>query len=256
MFWKSQLRVVCVTVLAASTLLWADDDRRQGEGKKLYEAQLVRIADLVVPQGNPAGQQLGPAFAPNGVDPLDEGSVEVRDEGRVEIRLRGAAPMQGYSAYVCLVGFGPAGCTRLGDAGALATDEDGNARKGFDLPKPGSQAAFFVVTRAVNNQPTNEYVSGWRSRSPNGEEMTEMEVAGSISSIDAANRSFRLAGLNQDIFVNGATEFKGSVRGFSDLKTGMRVEVEATLGADGKLTAREIKAKPAEPPRGRGHGHD
>jgi len=237
-------------VVLAGSLTWADDDRRQGEGKMILQAQLLRPADLTALAGSLSPQSLA-FWGAAGSDPLDEGSVEVRDEGRVEIRLREAAPSQSYSVLFCPVGAALPGCLPAGQTGALATDEKGNGRANLDFPQPGSWAGVFLVRRAINGQALIEYVSGFRSRPAKMEEQTtELEIEGPIKSIDAANKSFRVGALPQDIFTDGATEFKGSVKGFADLAIDARVEVKARANPQGRLIAVEVQGK------GRGKGKD
>ena len=249
-------------------LLLADDDDRdrgRGGGMGTFEAQLLRMAEVNTPVAN---QPLGPAFTPNGADPLDDGSVEVREGGGVEVRLRGAAPSQAYSVFFCRFGFGPP-CLAVGAIGALMTDSRGDGRASLDFPQPATGpngwAGVFVLTRVVSTQPTNEFVSGFRIRpatvNPN---RTDLEVQGMITSINAANQSFRIGTLQQDIFTDNATEFRGRVRQFSDLAVGLPVEVKARTAADGRLFARELEGKGGdddkghdnEPPRRRGRGRD
>ncbi len=69
---------LAVVLFCGHPSLRAADDNRQGEGKPIFNAQMLRISDLNVPSGNPAGQQLGPTFSPNGTDPhLDQHGHEV-----------------------------------------------------------------------------------------------------------------------------------------------------------------------------------
>ena len=257
-----------VTTLSLAALMFAgrplaadDDDRQGGEGKPRFEAELLRIADLNVPNGNPAGQQLGPAFGPNGTDPLQEGSVEVRNEGRVDISVRGAAASQSYTVFFCRFGFGPAGCVMVGTAGALATDSRGDGSVRLDFPQPASAnsswAGAFILTRVVSGQPTNEFVSGFRIRPPENPNQAEVQIEGQVSSINGGNQSFRVGSFQQDIFTDNATQFRGGLRRFADLTIGMRVEVKARTN-NGQLLAREVEGKGPEsnPSRGRGRGRD
>lgn len=248
-------------LIFGSTPARADDDednRRGGEGKKLFETQLVRIADLNVPAGNPAGQQLGPLFGPNGTDPLDEGMVDVRAEGRVDISVRGAMASQTYSSFFCRFAFGPTGCLAVGAAGALATDSRGDGRAELDFPQPAtpsSWAGVFILTRVVSGQPTNEYVSGFGLRpammaNPN---QADIEVQGQVASINNGARSFRIGSFPQDVGTDNATRFRDGLRQFSDLQMGMQVEVKGKVLGNGSILAVEVEGKGGpELSRGRG----
>lgn len=259
-----------VTWLTALALLVAgtgpilgDDEDNQGEGKKIFQTDLVRIADLNVPNGNPAGQQLGPLYGPNGTDPLDEGSVLVREEGRIEVSLRGAAASQAYSVFFCRFAFAPGtGCLAVGAAGALTTDSKGNGTAKLIFPQPGSTPSFwagvFILTRSVSGTPTNEYVSGFRLRPGTNPNETELDIEGQVSMVNIGAKSFRVGSLAQDIFTDGATKFGGGLKGFSDLAIGVGVEVKARTGNDGRLLAGEIEGKGpmGELMRSRGRGHE
>lgn len=259
-----------VTWLAALALLVAgtgpilgDDEDNQGEGKKIFETDLVRIADLNVPAGNPAGQQLGPLYGPNGTDPLEEGSVLVREEGRIEVSLRGGAGSQAYSVFFCRFAFAPGtGCLAIGAAGALTTDSKGDGAAKLDFPQPGSTPSFwagvFILTRMVSSTPTNEYVSGFRLRPGSKPDEAGLDIEGQVSAVNSGAKSFRVGSLPQDIFTDNATKFGGRLKGFSDLAIGVEVEVKAKTGSDGRLTAGEIEGKGpmGEPVRSRGRGHD
>lgn len=204
-----RITTLCVAALFCGLVpLMADDDEGKGGGIKTFTAQLLRIAELNVPAGNPAGQQLGPLFGPNGADPLKDGSVVVRNDGRVEILLRGAQPNQTYSAFFCRFAFGPAGCVAIGAAGAVPTDSAGNARVNLDFPQPPSSnnawAGVFILTRASANQ----FVSGFLVRAAGNTEQTDLEITGAITSLNTGASSFRVGTLGQDIFTDGATEFQ------------------------------------------------
>jgi hypothetical protein len=246
--------------------VWADDEddnnRRGGEGEKLFSAQLLRIADLSVPAGNAAGQQLGPLFGPNGDDPLGEGSVDVRAEGRTDISVRGGSPSKSYTVFFCRFAFGPAGCVMVGAAGALTTDSGGNGTARLDFPQPltgpDSWAGVFILTRPVSNQPTNEYVSGFHLRlAPMvNENQAEIEIQGQVTSVNMGNGSFRIGSFPQDIMTDNATQFRDGLQKFSDVKMGIQVEVKAKV-SNGNLLALEVQGKGGpELSRGRGRGHD
>jgi hypothetical protein len=257
------LTAVALLVAGTGPILGDDEDNQGGEGKKIFQTDLVRIADLNVPNGNPAGQQLGPLYGPNGTDPLDEGSVLVREEGRIEVSLRAAAAGQAYSVFFCRFAFAPgAGCLAFGAAGALATDSKGNGTAKLNFPQPGSTPSFwagvFILTRSVSGTPTNEYVSGFRLRPRTKPDEAELDIAGQVSSVNAGAKSFRVGSLPQDIVTDNATKFGGGLKGFSDLAIGVGVEVKAKTGNDGRLLASEIEGKGpmGELVRSRGRRHD
>lgn len=71
----------------------------------------------------------------------------------------------------------------------------------------------------------------------------EVELSGTITSLDAAHSSFILmatSGGSGTIVVNAQTEFDGGVNGFSDLRTGMTIEVQGAFDADGALLASRV----------------
>ena len=246
------MRVSIALFLLIPFAAWADKDDKDG-GKKNFDAALLRIADLNVPAGNSG---LGPAFLPVGTDPLAEGSIAAHAEGQVEIQLDGAAANQSYSVLFCRFGFPPANCLAVGPAGGLATDGRGNGRANLDFPQTAMSSSWsgvFVLTRTVSGQVTYEFASGFAIRAGNaGPETTEITIEGLIGPLNAANRSFRIGSL-PEIVTDNNTQFRGRVRQFSDLTTGMRVKVKALPLGDGRLWAREIETE-GEPSRGRGRG--
>ncbi len=257
------LAALALLVAGTGPILCDDEDNQGGEGKKIFQTDLVRIAGLNVPAGNPAGQQLGPLYGPNGTDPLDQGSVLVREEGRIEVSLRGAAASQAYSVFFCRFAFAPGtGCLAVGAAGALTTDSKGNGTANLMFPQPGSTPSFwagvFILTRTVSSTPTNEYVSGFRLRPGSKPDEADLDIEGQVSMINTGAKSFRVGSLPQDIFTDGATKFGGRLKGFSDLAIGVEVEVKAKTGNGGSLLASEVEGKGpmGEPVRSRGRGHE
>lgn len=70
------------------------------------------------------------------------------------------------------------------------------------------------------------------------------EMTGTINSVDTAHLSFVLTpdggGASKTIVVSAHTEFDGGFSGFSDLKAGLRVEVEGSAQSDGSLAATRV----------------
>ncbi|HKT39534.1 MAG TPA: DUF5666 domain-containing protein, partial [Ktedonobacterales bacterium] len=69
------------------------------------------------------------------------------------------------------------------------------------------------------------------------------QAEGTISSIDAGQSSFVVKtehGASVTVIVGSATAFSDGLRSFSDLKTGMAVEVDGTVQSDGTLAATRV----------------
>jgi hypothetical protein len=231
-------------------IMSADDkdekDNDSSNGQQLFDAQLLRVADLNVPAGNPPAQPLGPSFAPNGTDPLDKGRVMVLRNRKVQFELRGATRNVSYNAFFCRFGFSPAaGCVAM--AGTLNTNTQGNAEGLLSFPEvpAGSSntwAGAFIITRTIAGAATNEYVTGFAlpSKSPGG---IERNLSGRIAALNKSKSSFTLAGLPLDILTGPQTQYE-NVRSFSDLAVGMDVEVRGLTNPDGSIYAMNVKAAP------------
>ncbi len=214
-------------LLIGSVPVWADDDD-DGDGN--FRARVLRIADL-------GSDALGPAFGPNGNDPLRKGRVEVRGKRRVEAELRGASPTSVYNVFFCRFGFGPSACLNLG---SMTTDAEGDAEAHFTFPAGlNAGAGVFVFTRDVPPA-TNEFVSGFQFAAAVEEGAVEVELKGRISSINASNSSFRLSNFPADIFTGPSTRFE-KLNGFGALAAGLRVEVKGFVRADGTILATKIE---------------
>jgi hypothetical protein len=215
-----------------SSVVRADED--QGLGEKLFEADLIRVADLS------STEQLGPLFGPNGTDPLEAGLVTVRRKRQIEIQIQGAVPSVTYQAFFCRFGFPPSGCVALG---LVETDREGSGKARLPFPAPQQAwAGVFVLTR---NAPatTNEFVSGFRF--PPAEEQSggvEVELRGTVASLNVANGSFRLGKLPLDIFVGPATRFE-RIAGFAALQVGDQVQVTGFIRADGTIFATRVRGE-------------
>jgi hypothetical protein len=74
------------------------------------------------------------------------------------------------------------------------------------------------------------------------DDANEAELTGTIGVVDAAHSTFilTLTGGSKPIVTNGQTAFDGGFNGFSDLKSGMRVEVRGTAQSDGSLLATRV----------------
>jgi hypothetical protein len=71
----------------------------------------------------------------------------------------------------------------------------------------------------------------------------EISVIGVITALDASHSSFLLTvatGGSGTVVTNARTEFDGGFSGFSDLTTGMRVEVEGAPRSDGSVLATRV----------------
>ena len=238
-------------VLAGSLLLapvaWADDEHGKGKGKgkghdngveerdegresNLFEAQIVKVADL-------GTGGLGAGFPGVGSDALSEGEVSVKANRKVEVELEGAAANGTYNVFFCR--FVTANnCVSLAPA-TLQTNGSGNFEGNFDFPAGTGNvlAGVFLFVRGGNAQ----FISGIQMPAAAVDLGVDIELKGTITSINAANQTFRLETFPVDITVNASTRFSGLDR-FSDLKVGQNVEVEG-IAAAGGVTASRIKLK-------------
>jgi len=74
-------------------------------------------------------------------------------------------------------------------------------------------------------------------------EANEVELTGTINSLDSAHASFVLKlgdGTTKTVVTNAQTEFDGGFHGFADLKTGMAVEVRGATQTSGSLLATRV----------------
>jgi hypothetical protein len=227
----------CVIAALFSTVgpsvVRADED--QGLGEKLFEADLIRVADLG------STEQLGPLFGPNGTDPLEAGVITARRKRQIEIQIQGAVPSVTYQAFFCRFGFLPSGCVALG---MVETDREGRgkARLPFLAPQQ-AWAGVFVLTRNASNTTYYEFVSGFRfppvEAQPGG---VEVDLRGTVASLNVANGSFRLDKLPLDIFVGPATRFE-RIAGFAALHAGDKVEVTGFTRPDGSIFATRVRSE-------------
>jgi hypothetical protein len=217
-------------------------------GQQLFDTQLIRVANLNVPTGIPAGQQLGPFFLPNGTDSLDAGRVQVLRNRKAQFELRGAAPNVTYKAFFCRFGFlSTAGCFPL--VGQLETNDEGNAEALLSfLDNPAGDAdnwaGAFIVARTVASSMTNEYVSGFSfpSLPPAEAAGADVDVSGRIASINTASSSFRLAELAVDIFTGPTTKYQ-KIDSFADLVVSMDVAVKGLTKPDGTILATNVRSE-------------
>jgi len=102
-----------------------------------------------------------------GNDPLMSGRVEAKGkdeggdnggEGSVEVTVNGAAANATYMLGFCRFGVVVGGCFSLG---SFATDMQGNATAELAFPQAGTFDGVFVVTRDVNGQAQNEFVTAF-----------------------------------------------------------------------------------------------
>jgi hypothetical protein len=106
---------------------------------------------------------------------------------------------------------------------------------GMDVEAKGTRQAdgSLLATNANEAQDENE---------------NESELKGTIGSIDAGHSTFvlQVAGnATKTVQVSAQTEFDDGLSKFSDLKTGMSVEVRGNLQSDGTLAATRIKSEDA-----------
>jgi hypothetical protein len=111
---------------------------------------------------------LGANFGAAGSDALTSGRVEVESEGEqddenenegpVEVKVAGAAANMTFALEFCRFGAGPGGCVAVG---SFTTDMMGNAEGEFAFPLSGTFDGIFIVTRNVNGQAQNEFVTAF-----------------------------------------------------------------------------------------------
>lgn len=227
--------------IASATLGWADkgkgkgkdhDEDERGEAREasLLETQLVRVAAL-------GTGGLGTGFGAPGSDPLRRGEVEVHANRTIEIEIRGAAANATYNVSFCRFVSGNS-CVTLVPA-ALQTNAQGDAEAEFRFPDgtENTLAGVFLLARGGNSQ----FVSGLQLQPAAVDLGVEVELKGTISSINNTNQTFRLETFPVDITVNASTRFSGVDR-FADLRVGQNVEVTGIAAASG-VTASRIKLK-------------
>jgi len=231
MGWKASavFLLACVPFRVA---VHADDDE-PGRGEKLFEAALLRVAEI-------GASRIGAFYSPGARDRLNQGSVEVRRKHEVEIRLDGAEPSARYAVQFCWLG---ASCQLVGE---LETDRSGDARERLPFLLPGTDfSGVFVLYR--NDVP--QFVSGWRFPTEVAPAVTtEVNLRGEIAFI--GGNFLRLRGIPLDILVTAETRFD-RVSGLSALKVGDEVIIEGYARGDGMIVATRIRLdeKPSPPQR-------
>ena len=246
---RSVLVLPVMFFISTAVVVRADDDSGNPapNGQQLFDTQLIRVADLNTPANNPAGQQLGPFFGPNGNDPLDSGRVQVLRSRNAQFELRGAMPNVTYKALFCRFGFlATPGCVML--VGQLDTNVEGNAEALLSFPDnpagaTDSWAGVFIVARTVGNLMTNEYVNGFSFPSvpPDQASGADVDVSGHIASLNKSTSSIRLVELAVDIFTGPDTNYE-RIAGFVDLSVGLQVAVHGVTQADGRISATNVSA--------------
>lgn len=111
---------------------------------------------------------------------------------------------------------------------------------GMDVEAKGTrQADGSLLATEVEGQNANENEA---------QDENESELKGTIGSIDAANSTFVLqlaSGATKTVQVSAQTEFDGGLSKFSDLKSGLSVEVRGNLQSDGTLAATRLQSEDA-----------
>jgi uncharacterized protein DUF5666 len=232
--------------LLLAPLSWADDDHGKGKAKgkdkdnnveeredgrkaTVFEAQLVRVADLAL--------NFGPSYAPPGADTLRAGTVSVRTNRTIEIELEGAVPNTTYNVLFCRF-YSSNVCVFLAP-NSVQTNAQGNADAEFRFPDGLGNVltGVFMINRNSNTM----FVTGFQLPNAPVDLGVDIDLKGTISSINNTNQTFRLETFPVDITVNSTTKFSGLDR-FADLRVGQTVEVEG-IAAAGGVTASRIKLK-------------
>lgn len=214
----------------------ADDDYENHRlGPKLWEAAIIRVQSLP-----PDPMSLIPLNWGN--DPLAEGEIEVRGRGYVKLELEGTAPDAEYTVLACRLTAATDRCTALG---TVRTDKDGDVKAVLEWPAAatGAHSVFFAFRRV--NPDLTMFVSGFIMPAgvpplPGTPPAAEIELKGTVTSV--GSNSFTITGVTQTILVDQNTKFRGTLRGISDLKPGMLVEVHGAATAGGILAYR-VEAK-------------
>jgi len=222
--------VLAVLCFSCVNTVWADDeeDRSERMGEKVFTAAIVRLADLTpAPTG----------FGTIGTDPLKKGQVEARGKRKVEVDIRGAMPGVTYAVQFCRLGQVPPACLNLG---SLDTDNEGDGESRLAFSETGNiWAGVFILSRESNHH----FGSGFRFEAE--EHAAVLEIKGRISALSAATSSFKLANFPMEIFTDSSTRFEDA-EDFSRLRIGDRVEIKASLRADGKLFATKVEVEDGE----------
>lgn len=136
------------------------------EDEDQFEVSLVRVADL---EATGKG-----AFSNIGTDPLTAGRVEIEElsENEVEARVQGAASNVTYSVNFCSFAAGLGGCSGVA---TLSTDAMGQGEVKFAFSQTGTFAGVFLLSRPVDGQAQNQFVTGF-SLPPNGGSTNQSEM--------------------------------------------------------------------------------
>ena len=206
------------------------EEREEGRRASLYEAQLIRAADL-------GTGGFGAGYGAPGTDTLRAGAVSVKADRNIQIEIDGAAANTTYNVLFCRF-YASNICVFL-VPNSLQTNTQGNAEAEFRFPDSIGNvlAGVFIVTRGANTM----FVSGVQLPAAPVDLGVETNLKGTISSINNTNQTFRLESFPVDITVNASTKFSGLDR-FTDLRVGQIVEVEG-IAAAGGVTASRIKLK-------------
>ncbi len=121
---------------------------------------------------------------------------------------------------------------------------------GMDVEAKGTrQADGSLLATKVEGQNENANENEAQDENENeAQDENENELKGTIGSIDAGHSTFvlQVAGnATKTVVVSPQTVFDGGLNKFSDLKTGMSVEVKGNLQSDGTLAATRIKSEDA-----------
>ncbi|MBL8175750.1 MAG: hypothetical protein JNK48_13835 [Bryobacterales bacterium] len=219
---------ICWTVVVAVLLVpaWAgddDDDERRQDDRRIYQSALAPLGTLGI-----AGV--------TGIDPLEDGTVEVSAQGNVAIRVEGARPNASYVVSFCRFALTNVGCAGLVE-GTFETDGRGNARVERRMPlAAGNWSGIFLVSRNGAAQFATAFTT--RAAAASG---SEIEIKGQIGALDPASNSFRLDSLPVPVFVTTRTNLV-KIDSLSQLRVGDRVEVRG-IAAGGFIEATRVKSE-------------
>lgn len=103
-------------------------------------------------------------------------------------------------------------------------------------------------TRQADGSLLATKVEGQNANENEAQDENENELKGTVGSINATNSTFVLqlaGGATKTVQVSAQTEFDGGLRKFSDLKSGLSVEVRGNLQSDGTLAATRLQSEDA-----------
>ncbi len=225
------LLITTLAVAAPDPPSWVMD--KLLERQSVMEAQIIRLADVPVPQGlvNPLGVP--------GTDGLDAGTIDVKANGKVEISLNlpTAGAQRRYLVEFCRFGLLP-GCQALTKQNSN-DNTIGEGQSELWMPQGGPRwVGYFIFSRTLNNTKNVHFVSGFRAATSVVPTGPAIELTGVIDTISGP--VIKLKNLSLPIRVTDDTFIYGKERKLSDLEPGMSVEIKGVISGN-EVYAERIK---------------